>query len=201
MKNNTSFFRNHVYPWHSFRFKLNINGIDRTFTAPKNAVILDHSIYNDKNLVFYATIEQLNTCEANIVTTHAYRVEQNGVYPLEWFQNELYLVSYNTVVTCYRLQSHEDYRLSKQNICYLEIGDMWNYSRTTVQHVYKFLKHVGLGNLHVSDVCDKLNKWDCSSIKTCNSVGVDCVVSRMSNIPSYMGKGNAKWLIFELWGM
>lgn len=131
------------------------NGNDFWVSAPKNGFIIKntaHEFY--RNIASYMYIQQLNNCDACIVT-------KSCVHSQGHFNATMYLVSYNTVVCEARFLSENRHN---ETLPYVEFtfGEHWNYSNTTTQHVYKFLRMFGIYDLHLSDIAkkDKRNNND-----------------------------------------
>lgn len=111
--------------------------------APKDGYIIRDTIKRfDSNALRYMYIQQLNSCDACIVTTSC--VHQYG-----HFNSTMRLVSYDTVVCEIQFLSENAHDSAKAYINII-IGEHWNYSRTTVQHVYKFLRKFGITSLQIS---------------------------------------------------
>lgn len=130
------------------------NGVDFEIDAPKNGVIIASTVkpfYNDA--LQYAYVQQLNNCDACIVTTSC-------VHSRGHFNATIRLVSYDTVVCEVSFLSENSGDFSKPYIC-VTIGEHWNYSRTTVQHVYKFLRMFGITNINISDMSRYDKKLGC----------------------------------------
>lgn len=156
---------------HEYRKSVNFvfpDGSDFKLTAPKNGYIIHdtvHELNKDSKVVRYMYVQQLNNCDACIVTTSC--VSSHG-----HFNATMRLISYDTLVVeaamhNYKLPDGEPY------VTFV-IGEHWNYSRTTVQHVYKFLKMFGFTNVSISqlyqrDKRNNLTAWTAYPIV--NNVG------------------------------
>ena len=111
------------------------NGTMFTVNAPKDGLLIVSTVktamYADG--LEYMYIQQLKSCDACILTSGL-------ATPRGMFNTRMYLVSYDTIVCessvnsrCFENEPFVDF----------EISEHWNYSRTTVQHVYKFLNMFG----------------------------------------------------------
>lgn len=111
--------------------------------APKDGYVIRDTIKRfDANALRYTYIQQLNSCNACIVTTSC--VHQYG-----HFNSTMRLVSYDTVICEVQFLSENAHDSAKPYINII-IGEHWNYSRTTVQHVYKFLRKFSITTLQLS---------------------------------------------------
>lgn len=130
------------------------NGIDFEINAPNNGFIIAGTMKRFfDNALQYAYVQQLNNCDACIVTTSC-------VHSLGHFNSTMRLVSYDTVVceVTFLYENRNDN--SKPYMC-VTIGEHWNYSRTTVQHVYKFLRMFGITNISISNMAKHDLKLGC----------------------------------------
>ncbi len=149
---NTMFGRHYAHDFVNRAHKICNNGINFVIEAPKNGFIIASTVkpfYNDA--LQYAYVQQLNNCDACIVTTSC--VHSHG-----HFNSTMRLVSYDTVV-CEVSFLSENRNDSSKPYMRITIGEHWNYSRTTVKHVYKFLRMFGITNLSISQLAkyDKKN--------------------------------------------
>lgn len=109
------------------------NGVIFTVTCPKDGLLIRDTVkparYTDGAKYMY--VQQLKSCDACILVSGL--ATSRGR-----FNVTMYLVSYDTVVCEARINSHaKDF--SDEPFIEFEISEHWNYSHTTVQHVYKFL--------------------------------------------------------------
>lgn len=119
------------------------NGTMFKIDAPKNGYIIHSTVHwFGDNALRYMYIQQLNTCDACILTTSCVSEHMH-------FNSTMRLVSYDTVVCEVQFLSENAHDNAKPYINII-IGEHWNYSRTTVQHVYKFLRKFGITSLQVS---------------------------------------------------
>lgn len=138
------------------RTKVNIeDGTNFWITAPKDGYIIKPTAHAfPHNLVSYLYIQQLNNCDACVVT-------KSFVNSKGHFNATIYLVSYDTVVCEARFLSENRH---DKTLPYVEFtfGEHWNHSRTTVQHVYKFLRMFSVYDLHLAHIAkkDKRNNND-----------------------------------------
>ena len=126
------------------------DGSEFKLTAPKNGYIIRdtvHELVKGSKMLRYMYVQQLNNCDACIVTTSC--VSSHG-----HFNATMRLISYNTLVVEAAMHNYK----VPNDAPYVTfvIGEHWNHSRTTVQHVYKFLKMFGFTNVSVS----KLYQYD-----------------------------------------
>ena len=132
------------------------NGTNFEVSAPKNSYIIKDTVQRFMhNYASYMYIQQLNSCDACIVTNSC-------VYSKGHFNATMYLVSYDTVVCEARFLSENWHN---ENLPYVEFtfGEHWNYSRTTVQHVYKFMRMFGIKDLCISDYAKQDKKIGCGT--------------------------------------
>lgn len=124
------------------------DGTNFWIKAPKDGYIIKPTVHVFMhNRATYMYIQQLKNCDACIVTTSC-------VHSKGHFNATMYLVSYDTVVCEARFLSenrHDEF------LPYVEFtfGEHWNHSRTTIQHVYKFLHLFGICDLHLSHIAKK----------------------------------------------
>lgn len=145
---NTVFGRHYAHDFVTHTHMTCNNGVDFEISAPKNGFIIAGTVRPFYDSLMYACVQQLNNCDACIVTTSC--VHTHG-----HFNSTMRLVSYDTVV-CEVSFLYENISDSSKPYMRVTIGEHWNYSRTTVQHVYKFLRMFGITNLSVS----QLAKYD-----------------------------------------
>ena len=74
----------------------------------------------------------------------------------------MYLISFDTVVCEARFLSENKH---DETLPYVEFvfGEHWNYSHTTVQHVYKFLRMFGIKDLCISEYAKQDKKLGCGT--------------------------------------
>lgn len=151
---NTMFGRHYTYDFIKHTHMACNNGIDFEIEAPKDGFIIAGTVkrFFDDALQ-YAYVQQLNNCDACIVTTSC--VHSHG-----HFNSTMRLISYDTVVCEVSFLSENSRDDSKPYMC-ITIGEHWNYSRTTVQHVYKFLRMFGVTNVNISDMARYDKKLGC----------------------------------------
>lgn len=140
----TMFGRHYSYDYVKHAHMLTNDGTDMNVDAPKNGYIIKGTLKRFCNdALRYMYVQQLNNCDACIVTTSC--VHSHG-----HFLSTMRLVSYDTVVCEVTFNPHT---LVKEGYpyCNIVIGEHWNYSRTTVQHVYKFLRMLGITNVSIND--------------------------------------------------
>ena len=114
-----------------------------TVTSPKKGFVLASTVKPFMNdALQYMYIQQLNNCDACILTTSCVHSKGN-------FNSVMRLISYDTCV-CEVIFLSENIRKPNKPYARFIIGEHWNYSRTTVQHLYKFLRKFGITNLSVS---------------------------------------------------
>lgn len=150
----TMFGRHYAHDFVKHTHMMCNNGIDFEIDAPKNGYIIAGTVkplFDDA--VQYAYVQQLNNCDACIVTTSC-------VHSRGHFNSTMRLVSYDTVVCEVSFLSENSHDDSKPYMC-VTLGKHWNYSRTTVQHVYKFLRMFGITNIGVSDIAKHDIKLGC----------------------------------------
>ena len=132
------------------------NGTDFKVSAPKDGFIIKntaHEFY--RNIASYMVIQQLNSCDACVVS-------KNVIHSQGSFIETMYLVSYDTVVCEARFLSENR---NDDTLPYVELifGEHWNYSYTTVQHVYKFLRMFDIKDLRISDYAKQDKKLGCGT--------------------------------------
>lgn len=151
---NTVFGRHYAYDFVTHTHMECNNGIDFEIKAPKNSLIIASTVKPFyKDALQYAYVQQLNNCDACIVTTSC-------VHSRGHFNSTMRLISYDTVVCEVSFLSENSRDDSKPYMC-VTIGEHWNYSRTTVQHVYKFLRMFGITNISISDMAKSDKKLGC----------------------------------------
>lgn len=104
-----------------------------TVTCPKDGLLIRDTVKTAKYAdgLEYMYVQQLKSCDACILVSGL--ATSRGRFGVT-----MYLVSYDTVVCEARVNSRaKDF--SDEPFVEFEISEHWNYSRTTVQHVYKFL--------------------------------------------------------------
>lgn len=150
----TMFGRHYTFDYVKHAHMTCNNGIDFEIDAPKDGFIIAGTVkrFFDDALQ-YAYVQQLNNCDACIVTTSC-------VHTKGHFNSTMRLVSYNTLVCEVSFLSENRDNSNKPYMC-VTIGKHWNYSRTTVQHVYKFLRMFGITNISVSDMAKHDLKLGC----------------------------------------
>lgn len=119
-----------------------------TVDAPRDGYIINGTVkpFGFSSLR-YMCIQQLNRCDACIVTTSC--VTNTG-----HFNSTMRLVSYDTLI-CEATFLSENRRDDSKPYVRFTIGEHWNYSQTTVQHLYKFLRKFGFVNVSVSDLAKR----------------------------------------------
>lgn len=122
------------------------NGETFKVIAPRNMLLIRNTVKPVKYAdgMQYMNIQQLNSCDACILTS-AYATKTGT------FNATMYLVSYDTVV-CTAIFHPENRKDDGKPYVTIELSEHWNYSRTTVQHVYKFLRKFGITTLSLSDL-------------------------------------------------
>lgn len=122
------------------------NGETFKAVTPKNCFIIRDTAkavkYTDG--MQYMTIQQLNNCDACILTS-------DFVTKHCTFSATMYLISYDTVI-CTAIYHPENRKDANKPYVTIEVSEHWNYSRTTVQHVYKFLRRFGITTLSLSEL-------------------------------------------------
>lgn len=122
-----------------------------TVDAPRDGYIINSTV---KQFGFaslrYMYIQQLNNCDACIVTTSC-------VHSLGHFNSTMHLISYDTLI-CEATFLSENRRDDSKPYVRFTIGEHWNYSRTTVQHLYKFLRKFGFTNISISNLAKRDKK-------------------------------------------
>lgn len=140
----TVFGRHYSYDYVKQTHMTTNDGIDFNIEAPKDGYIIKSTVkrfYNDA--LRYMYVQQLNSCDACIVTTSC-------VHSRGHFLSSVRLVSYDTLICEVTFNPHS---MVKDGFpyCNIVIGEHWNYSRTTVQHVYKFLRKFGFTNVSINE--------------------------------------------------
>lgn len=153
----TTFGRHYAYDYvkHATR-KLDYFTDMFTVNAPKGGYIINGTVKPfGFNSLQYMYIQQLNKCNACIVTTSC--VTNTG-----HFNSTIRLVSYDTLICETTFLSENMHDDSKPYIRFT-IGEHWNYSQTTIQHLYKFLRKFGftvrINDLAKRDVKDGNGKY------------------------------------------
>jgi hypothetical protein len=140
----TMFGRHFTYDYVKRAHMTTNEGTNFHVSAPKAGYIIKHTLkrfFSDG--LRYMYVQQLNSCDACIVTTSC-------VHSRGHFNSTMRLVSYDTVVCEVTFNPHSMVK-DGYPYCTIVIGEHWNYSRTTVQHVYKFLRMFGFTNVSISD--------------------------------------------------
>lgn len=109
------------------------NGAMFTVTCPKDGLLIRDTVNTARYAdgLEYMYVQQLKSCDACILVSGL--ATSRGMFDVT-----MYLVSYDTVVCEARVNSRaKDF--SDEPFVEFEISEHWNYSRTTVQHIYKFL--------------------------------------------------------------
>lgn len=141
---NTVFGRHYSYDFVKHTHMLTNDGADFHVYAPDNGYIIESTVKRfGSDALRYMYVQQLNNCDACIITTSC-------VYSCGHFNSTLRLVSYDTVV-CEVTFNPRSMVKEGYPYCNIVIGEHWNYSRTTVQHVYKFLRKLGFTSVSISD--------------------------------------------------
>lgn len=140
----TVFGRHYSHDYVKHTHMVTDDGTDFQITAPKDGYIIKSTVqrfYNDA--IQYAYVQQLNSCDACIVTTSC-------VHSRGHFLSTMRLISYDTVVCEVTFNPHS---MVKDGFpyCNIVIGEHWNYSRSTVQHTYKFLRKFGFTNVSINE--------------------------------------------------
>lgn len=164
---NTIFGRHYSYDYVKHAHMVTNDGTDFHIDAPKNGCIINGTVKRFmSDALRYMYVQQLNNCDACIVTTSC--VHSHG-----HFNSTMRLVSYDTVV-CEVTFNPRTLVENGSPYCNIVIGEHWNYSRTTVQHVYKFLRMLGFTNVCISKYAKidakKPNDYWCG-YKITNNVG------------------------------
>lgn len=139
----TMFGRHYGYDFVSHTHMLKNDGTDMHIDAPRNGYIIEGTVKKfGADALRYMYVQQLNNCDACIVTTSCVNNHMH-------FASTMRLVSYDTVV-CEVTFNPRSLVKDGYPYCNIVIGEHWNYSRTTVQHVYKFLRKLGITNVSIS---------------------------------------------------
>lgn len=149
----TMFGRHYAHDFVKHAHMVCNNGVDFEISAPKNGFIIAGTVRRFYDALQYACIQQLNNCDACIVTTSC-------VHSRGHFNSTMRLISYDTCVCEISFLSENRDDSSKPYMC-VTIGEYWNYSSTTVQHVYKFLRMFGITNISISDIAKHDKKLGC----------------------------------------
>lgn len=140
---NTMFGRHYSYDYVKSTHMVTNNGTDFHITAPKDGWIIKGTVKRFCcDGLRYMYVQQLNTCDACIVTTSC-------VHSRGHFLSTMRLVSFDTVV-CEVTFNPRSMVKDGYPYCNIVIGEHWNHSRTTIQHVYKFLRKLGFTNISIS---------------------------------------------------
>lgn len=141
---NTVFGRHYSYDYVKHTHMTASDGTDFHIDAPNNGYIIKSTVKRfGANALRYMYVQQLNNCDACIVATSC--VHNHG-----HFISTVRLVSYDTVVC--EVTFHPRCMVKEgYPYCNIVIGEHWNYSRTTVQHVYKFLRKFGFTNVPINE--------------------------------------------------
>lgn len=141
----TVFGRHYAYDYVKHAHRMTRNDVMFELDAPKNGYIINGTVKQfGLNGLQYMCIQQLNKCDACIVTTSC--VTNTG-----HFNSTMRLVSYDTLI-CEATFLSENMHDDCKPYVRFTIGEHWNYSRTTVQHLYKFLRMFGFTNVCISDL-------------------------------------------------
>lgn len=141
---NTTFGRHYSYDFVKHAHMLTNDGTDFNIAAPKDGYIIEGTVKRfGANSLRYTYVQQLNNCDACIVTTSC-------VHSCRHFNSTMRLVSYDTVV-CEVTFNPRSMVKDGYPYCNIVIGEHWNYSHTTVQHVYKFLRKFGFTNVPINE--------------------------------------------------
>ncbi len=113
-------------------------------SAPRDGYIIKDTVKAfGENALQYTFVQRLNNCDACMVTTSC-------VHSYGHFNCTMRLVSYDTVIAEVRFLS-ENRNDDTKPYMELIIGEHWNYSRTTIQHLYKFLRKLGITDICIND--------------------------------------------------
>lgn len=164
--------------------------------APNDGYIIKHTakFLKANDSCSYMTIQQLNNCDSCIITKMyigSYKNYSNGC-----FSATQYLVSYDTVIC------EVEFNINKKHETRIVIGSNWNYSPTTVQHTYKFLRRFGITNISINDMykkdIKKLGYESYTDIPITNNVGNTFYIRFSSSraIPTF--KYNNAYHIIEI---
>lgn len=141
---NTVFGRHYSYDYVKNTHMTTNAGTDFHITAPNNGYIIKGTVKRfTRDSLQYMYVQQLNSCDACIVTTSC-------VHSRGHFTSAMRLISFDTVVCEVTFNPHSMVK-DGYPYCNIVIGEHWNYSRTTVQHVYKFLRKLGFTSVSISD--------------------------------------------------
>lgn len=131
-------------------------GVLFAISAPRDGYILKYTVKAfGENALQYVCVQRLNNCDACIVTTSC-------AHSYGHFNSTMRLISYDTMIAEVRFLSENRNDNSKP---YMEciIGEHWNYSRTTVQHLYKFLRMFGITDICVNDYAKQDKRIGCDT--------------------------------------
>ena len=146
----TVFGRHYTWDYVKHAHRMSGERVIFEVNAPRNGYIIKSTVRQfGYDALQYMYIQQLNNCDACIVTTSC-------VHNVGHFNSTMRLVSYDTLI-CEATFLSENKRNNSKPYVRFTIGEHWNYSRTTVQHLYKFLRMFGFTNISISDLarCDK----------------------------------------------
>lgn len=147
---NTMFGRHYTYDYVKHAHMVTRNDIDFRIDAPKNGYIIKGTVKRfAADALRYMCVQQLNSCDACIVTTSC-------VHSVGHFNATMRLVSYDTLI-CEATFLSENMRQPNKPYLRITIGEHWNYSQTTVQHLYKFLRMFDI-YIPISDIAKKDKK-------------------------------------------
>lgn len=141
----TTFGRHYAYDYVKHARRMSGERVMFSVDAPRNGYIINGTVKPfGLNGLRYMYIQQLNKCDACIVTTSC--VTNTG-----HFNSTMRLVSYDTLI-CEAAFLSENRNDDSKPYVRFTIGEHWNYSRTTVQHLYKFLRMFGFTNVCINDL-------------------------------------------------
>jgi len=142
----TTFGRKFVHQYENTVSHTLRNGETFKVSSPKNMLLIRDTVKPVKyaDSIQYMNIQQLNSCDACILSSGL--ITKHGE-----FTATMYLVSYDTVV-CTAIFHPENRKQDNKPYVTIEVSEHWNYSRTTVQHVYKFLRRFGITTLGLSEL-------------------------------------------------
>ena len=150
MQNRTSFYTSHCLLDACKHLWVDVNDIPLCLSFGGGCEILKSTVHVQGSFVTCATIQQLHSCNACVIASHGYvRADDNIIYPMKHHSVKMWLVSYDTVVCTYEMLP-----LGNGYSWIVTFNENTMYSRTTVQHVYKFLKECGLSALCVKDAIE-----------------------------------------------
>ena len=147
----TMFGRHYAYDYVKHARRMSNERVMFSVDAPRNGYIINGTVKQfGYDALQYMYIQQLNSCDACIVTTSC-------VHSVGHFNSTMRLVSYDTLI-CEATFLSENIRDDKKPYVRFTIGEHWNYSRTTVQHLYKFLRMFGFNNVCINDIAKRDKK-------------------------------------------